>query len=131
MINLIDYIYEKLDVNNIDPNKIKEKNLDNPKDWDKGDILCGIYGYNMSLPAWYEIIKKTPSGFTVVERTGKIVSGHYNGSWEEIPDNTKRNEDLAGKKISCRIKKYGGLKIGSVWVHLWDGKTPLSCNDMD
>lgn len=131
MINLIDYIYEKLDVNNIDPNKIKEKNPNNPEDWDKGDILCGIYGYNMSLPAWYEIIKKTPRGFTVVQRTGKIISGHYNGSWQEIPDNSKRDKDLSGKQISCRIKKYGGLKIENVWVHLWDGKTPLNGDDMD
>lgn len=129
MKSISKFVIEKLIINK-DTKNIKRETND-PTTWQIGDILCGTWGYSMTLPEWYQIVKKTPKGFGVVELSSKIIKGSRNGQWEEIPDESKREKDLQGKVINCRIKKYGGLKIENTWVHLWDGETPLHGDDMD
>lgn len=105
----------------------KEKNPDDPTTWSFGDIICGTAGWSMCLPRWFKIIKKTAKQFTCRRLKGKIVSGHHNGQWTEIPSNEYYDE----KEYKGRITKWGGLRIDDTLMHLWDGKTPLHGDDMD
>ena len=130
MINITDFIYEKLVIgNNLD--NFENKDPNNPTTWEEGDILAGTWGYSMIIPAFYKIVKKTPAGFNVVELSKKVVKGSYNGQFEEVPDDSKLEKDLKGKVIRCRIKKGNYVKVDNkVFVHLWDGK-PVWGDDMD
>lgn len=129
MKTLYDIICEKILISK-DTQRQIEKKRDDPSTWEVGDILAGCWGYSMTLPVFYEIIKRTDKSFTVVQRKGKIVSGHRNGQWEEIVDDSTRDKDLKGEKLTGRIRKWGGVKIGPAYVHLWNGE-PLHGDDMD
>ena len=98
-----------------------------PENWEVGDIICGTIGWNMCLPRWYKIIKRTNKKFTCIRVAGKIVSGHYNGQWEEVPT----DEQYEKNEFTGMINKHGSVKIDGTYVHLWDGKTPLHGDDMD
>ena len=128
MKQINNYIIEKLILNK-SIKSAEKSDPENPATWKVGDILCGTWGYSMTLPAWYKIIKRTAKMFTVKQIPGKIIKGSRNGQWEEIADTTA---PLKGEEIKARVKKYGGVKIDDkVYVHLWDGKTPLHGDDMD
>lgn len=128
MKNFNEYINEKLVIGKGIIHKDQpKKDLNDPSFWKIGDILAGTAGYSMILPRFYKIIKRTAKSFTVQRMEGKIVSGHRNGQWEEVAD---ENAPLSGKLLTGRIRKYGGVVIDDVHVHLWDGK-PLYGDDMD
>lgn len=129
MINITKFILEKLKINK-DMEVGPDKKADDPDTWEVGDILFGTWGYNMTLPAFFKVIKKTAKQFTVVKLSKKLASGHYNGSFEEIPDDSKLESDLKKLPIKARINKRNNLVIDGVYVRLWDGK-PVWGNDMD
>lgn len=107
--------------NDVDPN--------DPSTWDIGDIVCCIRGYSMSLPRFYKITKKTPKSIVVKEMVGKIVSGHRNGQWEEVADETKPlGDEYRGRIIQKGDYKY--VRIDGHSVRLWNGE-PLLGDDMD
>lgn len=137
MKTIINYISETLysiteylnvkDIKKDVPIEKQEKKSDDPSTWEVGDIICGTAGYSMVLPRWFKIIKRTNKQFTCVRLKGKVVSGHKNGQWQEIPtDEEYDNEEYKG-----RINKWGRLKIDDTSMHLWDGKTPLHGDDQD
>ena len=104
---------------------------ENPKYWQVGDILYSVYNYSMIIPYFYKIIKRTDKTFTLVELSTKLASGHYNGDFYEVPDDSKLENDLKGEQIRTKINKYGAVNIGSVkHLRLWDGK-PVHGNDLD
>lgn len=129
----ISSIDEYLSTKNIDkdPDEIRnskiKKEADNPDTWEVGDIICGTAGATMYLPRWFKIIKRTNKQFTCIRLKGKIVSGHRNGQWEEVPT----DEEYDNKEYKGRINKWGRLKIDDTSMYLWDGKTPLYGDDMD
>lgn len=131
MKHLSTYIVEYLKTKDIHVDaKAEDKyrqDPENPNIWQVGDILCGIYGWSMSLPHWFKIIKRSNKQFTCIRLKGKIVSGHKNGQWQEIAT----DEPYDNKEYKARINKWGYVKIDDVMVHLWDGKTPLHGDDMD
>ena len=104
----------------------KERKNDDPDTFEIGDILAGTAGYTMTLPRFYKIIKRTNKQFTCVRLKGKIVSGHRNGQWEEIPTDEYYNDT----EYTCRINKWGSIKIDGHTVTVWNGK-PLYGDDMD
>ena len=129
MKSIYQFIQEKLVINS----KSKSAEIDpyDPSGWTVGSILTGTVGYNMVIPKFFEIIKKTPKGFTCVELSKKLAGGHYNGQFSEVPDESKHDEDLKGKKFQGRIKpnsKY--VRVNNVLVHLWNGE-PVDGDDMD
>lgn len=126
MENIKKYIVEKLIINkNI---KTQEKSdPDDPMTWKVGDILAGTYGYSMTLPHFYKIIKRTAKMFTVKRMKGKIVSGHKNGQWQEIAD---ENAPLDNHEYRAKINKWGRVRVDDISVRLWDGE-PLYGDDMD
>lgn len=129
MKNLIDYIYEKLDVKNIDAKNLKEKDPYDPRTWEVDDIVCCTVGYSMSLPRFYKITRKTPKGIVVKKMAGKIISGSRNGQWEEIADeNAPLGDEFKGRII--QKGSYIHVNIDGHSVHLWNGK-PLHGDDMD
>ena len=124
MKNLNEILFEKLRINK----DVKvSKSPEDPSTWTEGDILAGIFGYSMNLPRFYKIIKRTSKQFTVARIPGKIISGHRNGQWEEIPDENAKYEN---ETIIARINKRGNVVIKDTYVRLWDGK-PLQGDDMD
>ena len=128
MKDLNAYLFEYL-LGKDNPEAIsKGKDPEDPDTWDVGDILAGTYGYSMTLPRFFKIVKRTPSQFTLVRLRGKIVSGHRNGQWEEVAT----DEEYGGKPVICRLRKgRSSLKVDNyVYVKLWDGK-PLYGDDMD
>jgi len=130
MKHIIEYLFEKLKINKDTQNKNSDP--EDPSTWQPGDILSGTFGYSMTLPIFYYIVKRTTSQFTLVKLSKKIVSGHHNGSFEEVPDESKLEKDLKGKEIRARLSKNSGsyLKVDGHYMHLWDGE-PVWGNDMD
>lgn len=128
MKNLNQFITEKFRLSKDDLDRMKDH--DDPEDWDVGDVLSGTYGYNMTLPVFYKIVKRTPKGFSVVKLTSKLASGHYNGSFTKVPDDSCLEDDLKKKPINVRINSRGNVVIDKVYVSLWDGE-PVWGNDMD
>ena len=126
LLSLNDYILEKFKINSSNINA-KEEDLSDPTGWKEGDILSGTFGYNMTIPIFYKIIKRTAKSFTLQKLAKKLVSGHYNGSFEEIPD---ENKEAKSKPINARINKYNHVMADRVFLHKWDGK-PVWGNDMD
>jgi len=120
------YIIEKLNKINKD-SKVIEQDPKDPYTWLEGDVLAGNAGYSMQLPRFYIITKKLPHSLQVTRIKGKIISGHRNGQWEEVPDEPYTK---IGDPITARIKKSGYIKADGIYVHLWDGK-PLYGDDMD
>lgn len=104
----------------------EERSNDNPNTFEIGDILAGTAGYSMTLPRFYKIIKRTAKQFTCIRLEGKIVSGHKNGQWEEVPSDQRYDD----KFYTCRINKWGSIRIDGHTVRVWDG-TPLMGDDMD
>lgn len=104
----------------------KERKNDDPETFEIGDILAGSFCGTMTLPRFFKIIKRTAKQFTCIRLKGKIVSGHKNGQWEEVPT----DEPYSDKEYTGRIRKWGGLKIDDVSVRIWDGK-PLHGDDQD
>ena len=130
MKNLINYIFEKL---TLSQKKSYDADPNDPTTWDVGDILWGTFGYNMTLPMFFKIIKKTPSGFTTVKLSKKLVDGAYNssGGFYEVPDDSQLEHDLKGKQYRTIIKpgkKY--IRIDDIGVRLWN-EEPVWGNDMD
>lgn len=128
MKNLVKYINEKLVISK----KLKEYQQRDPNDassYAVGDILCGSYGYSMTLPMFYKIIKATAKTYTCIRIPGKIVSGHRNGQWEEIPDESQIDK-YKDNPVRARINKHNRLVIDRIYLQLWDGK-PLHGDDMD
>ena len=127
MKNLKDIVLEKLIINK-DTN-FKGADKEDPSSWEVGDIVCGTAGYSMSLPRFYKITRMTPKGIVVKKMSGKIISGHRNGQWEEVADETKPlGDEYKGRIIHKGNYKY--VRIDGQSVHLWDGK-PLYGDDMD
>lgn len=119
------YIIEKLKIDK--DIKSQDKDSNDPNTWDEGDILSGTFCYNMTIPYFYKVIKKTAKTFTLIELPKKLASGHYNGLFSEVPDDSKEPK---AKPKTVRINKWGSLFIGRVHLHLWDGK-PVEGDDMD
>ena len=125
MKQISNFILEKL---KIDKNtKLKNSDPNDPSTWRVGDILAGTFGATMCLPEFFKILRRTAKSFIIQRMTGKIVSGHKNGQWEEIAD---IDAPLIGKEITVRINKYGYVKLDGHIIYLWDGK-PLYGDDQD
>lgn len=123
MKNITNYLLEVLKINK----DTKDIKADDPSQWEVGDILAGTFGYSMTIPIFYKIIKRTAKQFTVARIPGKIVSGHRNGQWEEIAD---EKATPSKETKTARINKRGNVIVDTVYVRLWDG-SPLYGDDMD
>ena len=126
MKTLNNYLNEALIKKDTKLGEAKPKDPGDPSTWQVGDILCGVWSYSMTIPYFYKILKRTSKSFTLAELDKKLSSGHYNGMYEEIPDEKK----IVGKPQNVRINKWGSVKVGRVSLSLWDGK-PVSGCDLD
>lgn len=129
MKSLNNYLIEKFQLSS-NNTKNSSKDPADPSTWEVGNILSGTFGYSMTLPVFYKIIKRTAKQFTVVKLSKKLVSGHYNGSFEEEPDLSKSEKDLKGQEYKARINKWGRVSVDGTHVRLWDGE-PVWGNDLD
>ena len=129
MKNIGQFIFEKLKLNSQSKLNTTTQIFDanDPSTWQVGDILCGVWSYTMIVPHFYKILKRTPKSFTIIELKQKLVSGHYNGQYKVIPKTPHASE---GTPITARINKRGGVKVGNIYVHKWNGE-PLHGDDMD
>lgn len=133
MKSINSYINEALIKKDTKLDKDAYKKPDDPNTWTVGDTLYGVSHYSMTLPYFYKVIKKTAKTFTLVELTAKLASGHYNGYFSEVPDDSKLEKDLKGEQIRVRINKYNNLVVGKsskIYLRLWDGEPVEGC-DLD
>lgn len=128
MKNIFNFITEKLVINK--SSKAKNKNPEDPSTWEVNDILSGTWGYNMIIPEFYKIVKKTPAGFSLIQLSKKLADGHYNGRFAEVPDDSKLESDMKQKPKSCRIRRGKYIKCDNCYLHLWNGE-PVWGDDMD
>ena len=128
MKTIDNYINEKLVLNKQSQVTKEKVNPNDPANFKVGDILCGTWGYNMVIPAFYKIIKKTNKTFVLKELKEKLVSGHYNGNFEVVATDKFEND----KEIKVRPNKINRLVITNkrLSLSLWDGE-PIWGNDMD
>lgn len=133
MKSIIYFLNEALIKKDTKLDKNSYKKADDPNTWTVGDTLYGVSHYSMTLPYFYKVIKKTAKTFTLVELTAKLASGHYNGYFSEVPDDSKLEKDLKGEQIRARINKYNNLVVGKsskIYLKLWDGEPVEGC-DLD
>ena len=133
MKSIIYFLNEALIKKDTKLDKNSYKKADDPNTWTVGDTLYGVSHYSMTLPYFYKVIKKTAKTFTLVELTAKLASGHYNGYFSEVPDDSKLEKDLKGEQIRVRINKYNNLVVGKsskIYLRLWDGEPVEGC-DLD
>ena len=133
MKSIIYFLNEALIKKDTKLDKNSYKKADDPNTWTVGDTLYGVFHYSMTLPYFYKVIKKTAKTFTLVELTAKLASGHYNGYFSEVPDDSKLEKDLKGEQIRARINKYNNLVVGKsskIYLKLWDGEPVEGC-DLD
>ena len=133
MKSIIYFLNEALIKKDTKLDKNSYKKADDPNTWTVGDTLYGVSHYSMTLPYFYKVIKKTAKTFTLVELTAKLASGHYNGYFSEVPDDSKLEKDLKGEQIRTRINKYNNLVVGKsskIYLKLWDGEPVEGC-DLD
>ena len=133
MKSIIYFLNEALIKKDTKLDKNSYKKADDPNTWTVGDTLYGVSHYSMTLPYFYKVIKKTAKTFTLVELTAKLASGHYNGYFSEVPDDSKLEKDLKGEQIRTRINKYNNLVVGKsskIYLRLWDGEPVEGC-DLD
>lgn len=133
MKSIIYFLNEALIKKDTKLDKNSYKKPDDPNTWTVGDTLYGVSHYSMTLPYFYKVIKKTAKTFTLVELTAKLASGHYNGYFSEVPDDSKLEKDLKGEQIRARINKYNNLVVGKsskIYLKLWDGEPVEGC-DLD
>lgn len=131
MKHIKQFIFEKLKLNNQSKlNNTSDEDLTDNTKWKVGDILCGVWSYSMTIPYFYKILKRTAKSFTIIELKTKIVSGHFNGQYEVMPEYPYK-VDNDEKPITARIKKDGYVYANKVHLNKWDGKTPLPGNGLD
>ena len=133
MKSIIYFLNEALIKKDTKLDKNSYKKADDPNTWTVGDTLYGVSHYSMTLPYFYKVIKKTAKTFTLVELTAKLASGHYNGYFSEVPDESKLEKDLKGEQIRARINKYNNLVVGKsskIYLKLWNGEPVEGC-DLD
>ena len=133
MKSIIYFLNEALIKKDTKLDKNSYKKAYDPNTWTVGDTLYGVSHYSMTLPYFYKVIKKTAKTFTLVELTAKLASGHYNGYFSEVPDDSKLEKDLKGEQIRARINKYNNLVVGKsskIYLKLWNGEPVEGC-DLD
>ena len=86
-----------------------------------GMILSAPYQYSARIPYFYEVIGvKGKSTIVVRELEQKMVSSdsyRQNGTCVPIPGKFEKN----AKEISCRINKFGDIRIENRFTYEWDG----------
>lgn len=127
MKTFINYILESFKLNSKNLKNTGEEDLSDPNSWKEGDILSGTLAYSMTIPYFYRILKRTAKSFTLQKLPKKLASGHYNGSFTAVPDESKKPTD---KPINVRINKHNNVVVDRVWLRKWDGE-PVHGDDMD
>lgn len=93
-----------------------------------GDILLYDAGYSMLLPHFAIVESITPSGKSVRIRelaTEFVPDDRYGQTGYKTP-----TQNVSGKQKTCRLTKYGQVKIDSHYARLWDGR-PARYDSMD
>jgi len=94
-----------------------------------GDILCGIFGYSMTLPVFYRVVKRNGNTVTIqklghsIERTDDV------GNFTAMPIFQSSDGETERRKVST----YGlaeTVRCEYCTLHIWDGR-PIRGNDFD
>lgn len=96
--------------------------------YEPGTILVYDAGYSMQLPHFVRVESTTPSGKSVrvVELASDFVpDDRYGQTGYKTP-----TDKPVGKLMTCRITKYGSVKIGSHYAYEWSGH-PARYDSMD
>lgn len=104
-----------------------------------GDILCGTWGYSMTIPCFFKVIAMTDKRLKVVELPKQMVNctdGGYNQQGYEMPVNVDTIRLTSKQSQLARQSKYDsnrfvvGSNYDARYLRLWDGK-PIWADYMD
>lgn len=114
--------YQSIDIIELLPKKRSSVSADpeysNP--FKAGDILYGSYGYNMTIPVFYRVIKATKAQIVVQELATYVSSGDsMQGCTMPIIE-----EFVSSNTYRCKVHKYNGygVYLDRCYLTLWDGK---------
>lgn len=98
-------------------------------DFKVGDILAGTWGYSMTIPAFFKVVKVTAKRLRLEEYDGRMISSDgYGQRGYEVPDFTR----CKGEKVGRIEDDY--VVVGSKWdtilLKRWDGR-PVWADYMD
>lgn len=88
-----------------------------------GDILYTLWGYDMIIVDFYQVISRTPSTL-LVRPLEAHMDGGFTGYCTPI-----RNKFKGDKTIRVRRSTYG-IKIENHYARIWDGK-PIMYDHLD
>lgn len=102
-----------------------------------GDIFAVIWGYSMTLAAFYKVVSKTASSVKVVklcQHKNYADKFHLQGAYTATPIDEIDMSDPNPKTRRLRLSEYYGVcftdKEYQATAVKWDGE-PIHCNDMD
>ena len=99
-----------------------------------GDIYAGTWGYGMTIPAFYKVVKVTAKRVQLLEYDGVMVTDDgYNQQGYEMPDWNDCRGLVQGTPFATDWSMGIRIKVGYgsyVWATLWDGK-PIWADYMD
>lgn len=115
--------YQTVDIEELVPKKRQSKVADptfvNP--YKAGDILCGTYGYSMTLPIFFEVVKVTKAQVVLKELKTYVSSGDYmQGSTMPC-----LGEYASEQTYRCGVNKSSwgyGVSVHGKYVCTWSGK---------
>ena len=96
-----------------------------------GDIIAGTRHYTMSIPVFYQVLKRTPSMVELVKlRANREYTDRY---YNQGPFIAYPSDLTDGRPIRAKVQKDGleeYVHVDDCFLRKWSGK-PLSGNDMD
>lgn len=94
-----------------------------------GDVLAGTWGWSMTIPAFFKVVRKTAKRLVLEEYDGRMVSSDgYGQQGYEMPDFTRPLGEKLGRVEGDYV--IVGSRSETVLLKLWDGK-PVWADYMD
>lgn len=94
-----------------------------------GDILAGTWGWSMTIPAFFKVVKVTAKRLLLEEYDGRMVSSDgYGQQGYEMPDFTRSRGEKYGRIEGDYV--VVGSRSETVLLKMWDGK-PVWADYMD
>lgn len=90
-------------------------------DFKVGDILAGTWGWSMTIPAFFRVVRKTAKRLVLEEYEGVMInSDGYGQRGYEVPDFTNAKGEKLGRIEDGYV--VVGSRYDTILLKLWDGK---------
>lgn len=98
-------------------------------DFQIGDILAGTWGWSMTIPAFFKVVRKTEKRLVLEEYDGRMISSDgYGQQGYEVPDFTRSMGERMGRIDGNYV--IVGSRYNTILLKKWDGN-PVWADYMD